>query len=126
MLYKSLDFFLQIILILVVIGGYLFSESSATSTIGLLAFAGLQIISILVHFGASGKTWKMIQLRKIHLIITGLVILVMLYGLTRPSEDKYDMSGLGIVIYALIPAIATALFYTIITFMEWKKMKKVK
>lgn len=126
MLYKSLDLFLQITLILVVIGGYIFSESSATSTIGLLAFAGLQIISILVHFGETGISWKMISLRRIHLIITGLVILVMLYGLARPSEDKYDMSGLGVVIYALIPAIATALFYTVITFIEWKKIKKIQ
>ena len=124
MLFKSIDFFLQLILIMTIITGYINPEAEDIAGIGLLAFAGLQIISLLVHALLTRISWKEYRLRKIHLICTGIVILIMLFGLFRPSEDKYDMSGLAIVIYALIPAAATALFYTLITFLEWKKMKK--
>ena len=124
MTFKNIDLFGQ--LAFAIIFG-IFNWSSVAEeipAIAILAFAGLQITSLIVHAGLRNKPWKEIRLRKIHLIGTGIVILIMLFGLFKPPEDKYDFSGLGIIIYALIPAAAVALFYTVITFLEWKKMKK--
>lgn len=120
--YKNFDLFGQLILIVTGVAGYLFDESGAMASISIIAFAVLQIVSLIVHAGQRRVAWKS-PLRKIHLIGVVLVIMVMIYGFIKPGEDKYDFSGLKIIIRALIPAAAVALFYTMITFLEWKKLK---
>ena len=120
--YKNFDFFSQVVLVLAALGGY-FDKGGGVTSVSIIAFAVLQIISLIVHLVYGKQSWKESSLRKIHLIGTGVVILIMIYGLAKPAEDKYDMSGLGIIIYALIPAALVALFYTFITFLEWKKLK---
>jgi len=120
--YKSFDFFSLVVLILAASGGY-FDKGGGVTSVSIIAFAILQIISLLVHFVYGKQHWKESLLRKIHLIGAGVVLLIMIYGLAKPVKDKYDMSGLGIIIYALIPAALMALFYTVITFLEWKKLK---
>ncbi len=121
--YKTFDLFGQLAAILAILMGLIAAdERGAVISIGLLVLAGLQLISLLVtgFFGPAG--WKS-PLRRWHLIGTGLVLAVMIYGMVKPAEDKYDMSGLGIIIQSLVPAALVALFYTVITGMEWKKMR---
>lgn len=120
--YKTFDLFGQLAAILAIITGLIADESGALSSIGLLVLAGLQLISLLVNglYGPAG--WKS-PLRRWHLVGTALVLAVMIYGMVKPAEDKYDMSGLGIIIQSLVPAALVALFYTIITGLEWKKMR---
>lgn len=120
--YKTFDLFCQLAAILAIITGFIADESGALSSIGLLVLAGLQLISLLVNglYGPAG--WKS-PLRRWHLAATGVVLVIMIYGMLKPAEDKYDMSGLGIIIQSLIPAALVALFYTIITGLEWKKMR---
>jgi len=120
--YKTFDFYSQSILLCSALLGGLDKGGGVTS-ISIIAFAVLQIVSLLVHFTVGKQPWKETLLRKIHLAGTGVVILIMIYGLAKPAEDKYDMSGLGIIVYALIPAAFVAFFYTVITFLEWKKLK---
>ncbi|MGB3006078.1 MAG: hypothetical protein WBC06_06200, partial [Chitinophagaceae bacterium] len=116
--FKSTELFLQVFLAL------LFSISNyiAVSTfpdwvpgISIIAFALVQIISLIAHTNIKMVTWKETRLRRIHLIGVGIVLLIMFFGLSKPAEDKYDMSGLGIIIYALIPAAGLAVFYIVIT-----------
>ena len=121
--YKTFDLFGKLAAILAILMGLIAAdERGAVISIGLLVLAGLQLISLLVNgfFGPAG--WKS-PLRRWHLIGTGLVLAVMIYGMVKPAEDKYDMSGLGIIIQSLVPAALVALFYTVITGMEWKKMR---
>jgi len=122
--YKFFDLWSQAILVLAIITGWLADTTGAVAGVSIIAYPVLQIISLLVHLFHGPAPWKEQRLRKIHLACVGIVILVMLAGLFKPAEDKYDMSGLGIIIYALIPAAGVALFYTVITFIEWKKIKK--
>lgn len=120
--YKTFDLFGQLAAILSILTGLIADESGAMTSIGLMVLAGLQLISLLVNgfYGPAG--WKS-PLRRWHLAGTALVLAVMIYGMVKPAEDKYDMSGLGIIIQSLIPAAFMALFYTIITGLEWKKMR---
>lgn len=120
--YKTFDLFGQLAAILSILTGLIADESGAMTSIGLMVLAGLQLISLLVNgfYGPAG--WKS-PLRRWHLAGTALVLAVMIYGMVKPAEDKYDMSGLGIIIQSLIPAAVMALFYTIITGLEWKKMR---
>ena len=120
--YKTFDFFGQLAAILAILTGLIADESGALASIGLMVLAGLQLISLLVNgfYGPAG--WKS-PLRRWHLIGTGLVLAIMIYGMVKPAEDKYDMSGLGIMIQSLVPAAIMALLYALITGLEWKKMR---
>ena len=120
--YKTFDFFGQLAAILAILTGLIADESGALTSIGLMVLAGLELISLLVNgfYGPAG--WKS-PLRRWHLIGTGLVLAIMIYGMVKPAEDKYDMSGLGIMIQSLVPAAIMALLYTLITGLEWKKMR---
>ena len=120
--YKNFDLFSQLLLLLAVVIGYIIQDDAITS-ISLIAFAILQITSQVIHLIHGKQPWKESLLRKIHLIGVAVVLVIMIYGLVKPPEDKYDMSGLGIIIYALIPAGLVSLFYTVITFLEWRKIK---
>jgi len=121
--YKLFDLWSQVMLALVIITGYLADRSGAVAGVSIIAYAVLQLISLAVHLFNGTRPWKEQRLRKIHLAGVGIILLIMLYGLVKPPADKYDMSGLGIIIYALIPGAAAAFFYTVITFLEWKKIK---
>jgi hypothetical protein len=122
--YKTFDLFSQLVLILIMLISLPFDAAGAVTSISLLSFAGVQIISLIIH-GISWKNerWRS-PLRKFHTIGTLIVLAIMIAALLMPTEDKYDMSGLGVIIYALIPAAAMALFYTLITYLEWKKIKR--
>lgn len=121
--FKSIDLFSQLAFILAAVTGPLLDQRGAVLSISLLAVAIIQIISLIIHASIGKTAWKS-PLRKWHLAATALVILVMVYGLFKPGEDKYDFSGLAILIKALIPAAFVAAFYTVITWLEWKKIRQ--
>ena len=89
----------------------------------ILAFGVVQVISILIHLFTGKQPWKYGLLRKIHHILMLIVFAVLIYGFTMDSKEKYDMPGLEVIVYTLIPASLLALFYSVITFLEWRKMK---
>lgn len=119
--YKAFDLFSQLLALAVIGGALLFDNGGAISSISLLTFAGLQIISLLVHTTVPKDTPWRSPWRKYHAIGMLVVLAIIFYGMVKPTEDKYDMSGLGVMVIALIPAAMVALFYTVITFLEYKK-----
>ena len=131
--FKSLDLFIQLLLLALMVGAYFVNDPEKWSpVIMVLVFAAVQIISILVNLAAGPRPWKKTSWRKFHLIGTALVIIIIIVALIQDSsratadkEDKYAMPGLGTMIFATIPAMLLALFYTVITWFEWMKMKKI-
>ena len=130
--FKFLDLFIQALLLALMVVAYFINDSEKISPIFLiLAYAVVQIISIIVNLGAGPRPWKKTSWRKFHLIGTALVLAAIVVALIQDSsgrsgdkDDKYSMPGLDTLIYATIPAILLALFYTVITWLEWMKMKK--
>ena len=128
--FKSIDLFIQVLLLALMVVAYFTNDHKKLSPIIIiLAFAIVQIISIIVHLAAGPLAWKKISWRKFHLIGTALVLAAIVVALIQDSSarsgDKYSMPGLDTLVYATIPAILLALFYTVITWLEWMKMKKV-
>jgi hypothetical protein len=131
--YKSIDLFIQLLLLAITGVVYILNDPERFSPLFIvLAYAAVQIISIFVNLGAGPQPWKMKAGRKIHLIGILLVLAAIVVALMQDSfrstgdkEDKYSMPGLGTLVYTTIPAILLALFYTVITWLEWKKMKKM-
>lgn len=131
--FKSIDLFVQLLLLALMAVAYFINDPEKLSPILIvLVFAGVQIISILVNLGTGPQSWKKTNWRKFHLIGVTLVIVIVIVALIQDSsrsavdkEDKYAMPGLGTLLFATIPAILLALFYTVITWFEWMKMKKI-
>ncbi len=128
-IFKSLDLFIQLLVLVLLVVAYFVNDHEKLSPIILvLVFGGLQIISILVHLVAGPQAWKKSSWRKFHLIGTALVLAAIAIALIQDStgdrDNKYSMPGLETLVYATIPAILLALFYTVITWLEWMKMKK--
>lgn len=121
--YKPFDFFAQLALVLAILAGFLFDHSGGLASISLIGLALLQIISLFIHAGLGPRQWKS-RMRRYHLLGTGIVTGIMIYGLLKPPEDKYDYSGLGIIANALVPAGIMALFYTVITGIEWFRFRR--
>ena len=121
--YKSFDFFAQLALGFAILAGFLFDPGGGLASVSLIGLALLQIISLFIHAGLGPRHWKS-ALRRYHLLGTGIVIGIMIYGLLKPAEDKYDYSGLGIIAYALVPAGIMAFFYTVITGIEWYRIRR--
>ena len=130
--YKSFDLFMQLGLLLAIVITYFISDPEKLSPIAFVTgFAAVQIISILVHLASGPRPWKMPALRKYHLIGVALILAGIVVAIiqgeaarTGDKDDKYSMAGLGTLVYLTIPAILLALFYSIITALEWRRMKK--
>jgi hypothetical protein len=122
--YKTFDWYSQLVALVVILATLPFSATAGIGSVGLLVFAGLHIISLLVHAVAGTQvSWKS-PLRKYHLIGMLAVFAIVIYGAVKPTEDKYDFSGLGVMMFAMFPAAAVALFYTYITYAEFRRMKQ--
>ncbi|HQW43926.1 MAG: hypothetical protein IPP02_03370 [Chitinophagaceae bacterium] len=130
--YKSIDFYLQVISLLMIVATTVINKPGiANPVIYIFLFACLQIVSILLHFFTGLQTWKKSIWRKYHLIGTAIVLLLIVAALIRDStgrsfdkDDKYGMPGLEILIWTTIPAILVSLFYTFITWKEWRNIKQ--
>lgn len=123
---KSIDLFLQVLFAFLFGVCTLLTDAGGLQSISIIGFAIVQVISFFAHANMKNVVWKETLLRRIHLIGVGVVLFIMFLGLIKPTEDKYDMSGLGVIIYALIPAAGLAFFYLIITFLEWIKIKNIQ
>jgi membrane protein implicated in regulation of membrane protease activity len=129
---KSADFFLQISLLALLVIALLISNAETINPMFfLLGFAIVQLISIIAHAAAGTKSWKMAKWRKIHhigmLLVFALLFIALLQGSGGRSgdkDDKYSMEGLGTVLFAVVPAVALAAFYLIITWKEWLNSRK--
>ena len=118
--YKSIDFYLQVISLLMIVATTVINKPGiANPVIYIFLFACLQIVSILLHFFTGLQTWKKSIWRKYHLIGTAIVLLLIVAALIRDG-----MPGLEILIWTTIPAILVSLFYTFITWKEWRNIKQ--
>lgn len=129
--YKSIDFFLQIILLIIIVLTIVIGNHETLNPfLFILLFAGVQIISLLANAVVGVQSWKKSAWRKYHLIGTGIVLALLVVALLQDSsrsigdkDDKYGMPGLATMVYATIPAILLSLFYVVITWQEWKRLK---
>jgi hypothetical protein len=121
---KTTDLLLQVLLIVAIIMAFIIGSETFEPVWLVIAYGLVQALSIIIHLLAGPRPWKSRALRKYHHIGMLLVFAALLIALFKPTVDKYDMSGFAIMIYTTIPAALLALFYTVITFIEWEKMKK--
>lgn len=130
--FKSFDLFIQLALLVLIGTAFIIRDPEKISPLlFILVYAGLQIISILVNLASGSQLWKKSVWRKYHLLGTGLVIGGIILALIQSSsartgdkDDKYSMAGLETMVYITIPAILLALYYSIITYAEWRTMRK--
>lgn len=130
--FKTIDFFSQALLLLLIATAFILDDDNFLNPgVMLLIFAGWQILSLLVNMFAGPKSWKMKAWRKYHLLGIGLVLLMLVVATiqsdaarTGDKDDKYSMAGLGTAIFAVIPAILVSLFYVVITYREWQRIKQ--
>lgn len=133
-IFKLVETILQLALIVLIGISFLVDDTGVLNPgILLITFAVVQIISMLVNKAAGPQVWKQARWRKIHLYGVGAVILIIIIaaiqgsgGGTGDKDDKYNMDGLGTLLFALLPAIALGAFYTVITITEWMKWRKTK
>ena len=133
-IFKPIDFYLQAVLIVFTSIAMLYNEGETLNPLlFILPYALLQVISILVHLSMVEQEWKKRNWRKYHLIATAVILLAILVAFmenssvrTGDKDDKYSMAGLGILLIVTIPAALVSLFYFVITWVEWKKMKSVQ
>jgi glucose-6-phosphate-specific signal transduction histidine kinase len=130
--FKSIELFLQLVLLLMTTIAFVINDYEVLNPIiFILAIALLQVISLVINQAAGSQFWKKKIWRKYHLIGIVVVILLIIVASIESSsarngdkDDKYSMAGLETIIYATIPAILLCLFYVFITFAEWKNLKK--
>lgn len=132
--YKPVDLFLQFIIVLTILIAVISDNNETMSPFSYFIALGLvQLVSLLIHFAAGQQPWKQYKLRKIHLIGTLIVIALVIFAFLQDSftpnagdkDDKYAMPGLATLIYTMIPVTLLMLFYIVITWMEWRSMKKL-
>lgn len=129
--FKSIELFLQLgLLLLAVVTSVTGGDSSVGPMPFILAIGLVQIISMMVNMAAGKQLWRKDGWRKIHLAGVGLVVLLIIIafiqdagGRTGDKDDKYSMDGLGTLIYTTIPAVLFSLFYIVITYVEWRRMR---
>ncbi len=126
--YKTFDALVQTALVLILAAGFIAEAESLSPGSFLIGLGLLQIISLVIHFTRGPQPWKATLLRKLHLAATGLVFIAIIIGFLQDenSRDKYDMEGLGTIMWAGAFAVLVILFYTVITWIEWWRMKSEK
>ena len=118
--YKAIDIIIQVLIMLAMILGAAFGFGAFLYAMVLLGF--VQIISMLVHLPVK-EEWKS-KLRKIYYWALLLPVGGFIYALNQESKEKYDMPGLETMMYVLLVSLLLAVFYFIISIIEWRKMKK--
>ena len=119
--YKAIDIIVQVLVMLAMILGSAFGFGAFLYVVVLLGL--VQIISMLVHLSVK-EEWKS-KLRKIYHWALLLPVGGFIYALNQKSKEKYDMPGLETMVYVLLISLLLAVFYLIISILEWGKMKKV-
>lgn len=120
--YKTWDIILQIATILfMAIGNFL---EVPGVFVGIFLLGAIQVISVLVHLGKRHEPW----FSKLRFIYYGSLLLPIggvIAALLQKPEDKYDMAGIGEMLFVLAVSILIALFYLIICAIELRRMKKL-
>lgn len=124
---KRIDLLSQAaLLILVIVSFLLLDPETLNPMTGIIGFAIVQVVSIIIHLLAGPQPWKKIAWRKFHLISTGLILLII--GLILIADSSGSMGGMdseiGVLFYASIAAVLLSLFYLLITIEEWRRMNK--
>ncbi|MBL0154306.1 MAG: hypothetical protein IPP93_12790 [Chitinophagaceae bacterium] len=121
---KTADFFVQVILIALIALMYAFESGNSSPLPFIVTLGMVQVISIGAHL-MTGQHDFTIRLRKFHYAGTIGVIILIVIGFAIPSKDKYDSGGAWIVLWAMIPAILLTVLYTVITGVEWDRLKRI-
>jgi hypothetical protein len=124
-IFKGIDVFLQTGLILIVLSGLFINNEETISTPNYLVALGIvQTVSILIHLFIRVE-WKKLSWRKVHHIGTLLVIvtLIIIFNLEKPANSNNQYYGLGAIVYTSVVALALVLFYFIISWIEWRRLK---
>jgi hypothetical protein len=119
--FKTADFILQLIVILVIIVGTI--TEGSTILMGLFLLGGVQLLSVIVHLFLKNKLW-ISKLRKIYYWLLLLPVGGFIYALNMEREDKYDMPEMEVMFYVGIVSYLLGIFYFIITIIEWRKASK--
>ena len=130
--YKTIDVLVQTVLIIINIIGIAINNTNLINPLGFIVALGfIQIISIIIHLIAGPLAWKKKLLRKIHSIGTLVVFAMLIIAFAQDGsgdrgdkDDKYTMYGLATLMYAAIVALFVILYYTIISWIEWRNMPK--
>jgi hypothetical protein len=118
--WKRADLIVQVVLLAGIIIGFLITSES-TLPVRLIVFYALsQIISLLAHTDAGKQPWKS-KLRRVH--IAGLFVIAPLVVLVSYFESQLPNTS-GIIIVLLGCAGMLALFYSVITYIEYNKLKQ--
>lgn len=129
--FKKTDVFLQTGLLILICTSFIAGDTDLVNPLAfIIALALVQVISIVIHLIAGKRKWKKSTWRKIHhtgtLLVLGALLIALMQdtaGHTGSKEDKYAIPGLETAIYATIPAILLSLFYVVISWAEWRKLK---
>lgn len=122
---KAIDVFLQTALVLIILAGVAIENAETVSPANYLVALGIvQSVSILINLFVAGN-WKKLQWRKIHHIGTLLVIvtLVIIFKIEAPENSNKQYYGLGALFYTSAVALILVLFYFIISWVEWRRLK---
>lgn len=129
--YKSIDFYLQVISLLMIVATTVINKPGIANPVIYIFLLHACRLSAFCCIFTGLQTWKKSIWRKYHLIGTAIVLLLIVAALIRDStgrsfdkDDKYGMPGLEILIWTTIPAILVSLFYTFITWKEWRNIKQ--
>lgn len=123
--FKLLDCLVQLLLITAVIISYFLDDPETINPLVLiLSFGVVQVISIVAHFFTGPQAWKLIKWRKVHLVLTGIILLLVTIAFLSDSLSLGEEAAIEILLLISIPAIIISLFYTLITFIEWRRMKQ--
>ena len=117
---KSIDIIIQVLAMLAILIGAFIDFGVFIYAVVLLGF--VQIISTLVHL--SVKEACKTKLRKIYHWALLLPVGGFIYALNQKSKEKYDMPGLETMVYVLLISLLLAVFYLIISIIEWRRMRK--
>lgn len=121
--FKLLDCLVQLLLIATVIVSYFLDDPERINPFVLiLSFGVVQVISIITHFFIGTQAWKLIKWRKIHLVFTGIILLLVAIAFLSDILPFGADTGIEILLLISIPAIIISLFYTLITFIEWRRL----
>ncbi len=122
---KAIDVFLQTGLVIIILAGLIISTEETLSPANYVVALGIvQSVSILINLFFSGN-WKKLQWRKIHHVGTLLVIiiLVIIFNVEAPANSDKQYYGLGALFYTSAVALILVLFYFIISWVEWRRLK---
>jgi hypothetical protein len=119
--FKTADFILQLVVILVIIAGTI--TEGSTILMGLFLLGGVQLLSVIVHLFIKDKPW-ISKLRKIYYWLLLLPVGGFIYAMVLDENRESDWPQLEVMLYVGIVSYLLGIFYFIITIIEWRRASK--